>query len=105
MAHVLPSQILSTCDKGIFYCFADWANDVTSGAFWALMLLAFAFVIFMATLRFGTHRAFSFGSWVGLIGGIWLAIMQLIAWWVASAFILVGVVGIAVSMMMEREGG
>lgn len=102
MPHALPSQLLTSCDEGLFYCFSKWAMDVTNGAFWILMLLGFAFVIFMATLRFGSNRAFGFGSFVGMIGGIWLAILQFIPWWIASAFILTGVVGIAVMMMNER---
>lgn len=103
MAHALPSQILTSCNKGIMYCFSDWANDVSLGAFWVFMLLGFATVIAMATWKFGVNRAIGFGSFVGMIGAIWLTIMQLIPWWTASAFILAGVGGIAIMIISEKQ--
>jgi len=102
MPHSLPSEIMSTCTEGLFWCFSDWVSDVTSGAYWIFMLLGFQFALFIASSRLGNTRAFGFASFVGLLGAMWLAIAQLIAWWVASAFILVGVVGIAAMIMNEK---
>ena len=102
MAHSLPSQIMSTCDKGMLWCFANWASTVTSGAFWIFMLLGFQVALFMATARLGNARAFGFATFVGLLGGMWLSILQLIYWWVGSAFILVGLVGIAGLILNEK---
>ena len=101
-SHAMPSQLFTSCDKGVMYCFSEWANTVTGGLFWILMLLGFAFAIFMATMRFGTNRAFAFGSFVGMIGAIWLSILQLISWWVASAFILTGVVAIGIMLITDK---
>lgn len=101
MAHELPTQISSTCD-GLFWCFANWAATVTNDFFWIAMLLAFQVALFGATFRLGNTRAFGFAAFVGLLGGIWLAILQLIAWHIASAFILVGVIGIAMLILNEK---
>lgn len=102
MAHALPNEIMNTCSDGFLYCFAKWAETVTGGAFWIFALLAFSFAIFMATIRFGTVKSFGYGSFVGMIGAIWFAILQLIPWWIASAFILVGVIGLAMMIISER---
>ena len=101
-SHALPTQVLRTCTDGMFVCFARWAHNVTGGLFWTLMLLGFAFAMFMATVRLGNVRAFGFGSFVGMIGAIFLATLQLMPWWTASAFILSGVVGIAMMVMNSR---
>ena len=100
--HELPTKMARECADGLMYCFSDWAGDVTLGAFWIFALLAFAFAIFGATIRFGTTKAFGFGSFVGLIGGVFLAVLQLIPWWIASAFIIIGVIGLAGMFLSER---
>ena len=102
MPHALPSEIMKSCSDGFLYCFAEWAGTVTGGAFWIFALLAFAFAIFMATIRFGAVKAFGFGSFVGMIGAVFFAVLQLIPWWIASAFILIGVIGIAMMILSER---
>jgi len=102
MTHTLPTKMIRECTDGLLYCFSNWAGEVTLGAFWIFALLAFAFAIFMATMRFGTIRAFGFGSFVGLIGGVFLAILKLIPWWIASAFIIVGVIGLATMFLSEK---
>lgn len=102
MAHPLPINILDNCEGGILYCMAKWASVVTGGFFWTGLLLAFCVVLFMVTQRFGTTRAFGFGSFVGLLGGIWLTIAELIPWWVGSTFILVGIIGLGALVMNEK---
>lgn len=98
--HPLPSNILETCD-GLLYCFALWLRDVTGGVFWAVMLIAFCAIIFMSSQRFGTARSFGFASFSGLLGAILFATMKLLPWWIASLFILVGVIGLVVMRMNE----
>lgn len=100
--HTMPAELLRDCTEGTFWCISDWANNVTQGMFWLLVLLAFTIVIYMSTYRLGTNRAFGFGSFVGMIGAIWFAIMGLLDWSIATAFILVGVVGIVGMIMSER---
>lgn len=101
-SHILPTEILTTCSDGFLYCFAEWAGVVTGGAFWVFALLAFSVAILLATIRFGTVKAFGFGSFVGMIGGIWFAVLQLIPWWIASTFILIGVIGLAMMILSEK---
>lgn len=100
--HELPTKMARECTDGLLYCFSEWAGDVTLGAFWIFALLAFSFAIFMSSIRFGTNKAFGFASFVGLLGGVWLAILQLIPWWIASTFILIGVIGLAVMFLSEK---
>jgi len=101
--HTLPSELLDTCTDGTLYCFTRWAYEVTSGAFWTLALLGFLVAIYAATIRLGSTRAFGFAGFVGLLGAIFLAVMQLMSWWVATIFILGGITGIAVMVLSEEK--
>ena len=101
--HTMPSEILSTCTDGLFWCTANWAYTVTSGIWWTALLIGFVFSLYMATIfKFGNTRAFGFASMVGLIGAVWFAIARLMPWWIATIFILTGVIGIASMVMKER---
>jgi len=102
MVHILPSNLLSTCTDGTLSCIAQWAFDVTKGTFWVFMLLGFCVALYMATARLGNVRAFGFSSFTGMIGAMWFAVMGLMSWWLASMFIIVGVVGIAVMVLSEK---
>ena len=101
MAFDLPTDIMSNCD-GFVYCFASWASNVTNGLFWGLALIVFGIVIFLATLRYGSGRAFGFASFILLIGGVWLSVLKLIAWWLGSTFIIIGVIGLAGLILSEK---
>lgn len=100
--HTLPTELMRTCTDGTLWCILDWANNVTNGLFMVLTLLSFCIVVYLSTARLGSVRAFGAGTFVGLIGSIWLVIMGLIEWWVASGFILLGVIGVVVMLMSER---
>lgn len=102
MAHPLPSQMMSTCTDGFFYCLAQWVYLVTEGVGFIMFLLGFVIVLFIITSRFGTSRAFGFAGFGSLIGGIWLAIMNLILWDWAVFFILGGMLGIIAMVVSER---
>ena len=100
--HPLPSDIMTNCD-GLFYCFAKWAYAATDGTFFALMLAGFGAILIMGTQRiYGYTRAFGYGAFGCALGSIWLATMQLLSWWIASLFILIGAVGMAVLVLQER---
>lgn len=100
--HSLPAGVLQGCDEGITYCLSIWANDVTFGLFWVFALLGFSAILFMATARLGNVRAYGYASFVGMLGSVWLVTMGLMMWEIASAFIIAGVIGIAVMVMNER---
>lgn len=100
--HTLPTEILRTCSDGMFYCFSDWAFDVTNGIYWTLMLLGFSVALIWATSKAGMARAFGFGSFAGMIGSIWFATMSLIPWWTATVFIIVGLIGIGLMFISDR---
>jgi len=102
MAHTLPNEIFDTCTDGTLSCFAQWAYEVTQGTFWVFALLGFCVAIFMATSRLGSNRAFSFASFTAIMGAIWLAIMGLMSWWLASAFILSGLIGLVVMINSKK---
>ena len=99
--HTLPAEMLSTCD-GLMYCLASWAYNVTNGFFWTAILLGFCVVLAMSTQRFGSARSFGFASVAGMLGAVWFGTMQLMPWWVASAFILAGATGFAVMIINEK---
>lgn len=101
VAYQLPINLDETCD-GMLYCLARWVSDITFGLYWAAMLLAFCLVLFLATQRFGSARSYGFSAVMGLFGAIWLATLQLIAWWIATLFILAGAVGLAVMLLNEK---
>jgi len=102
-SHELPTEILRTCNDGMLYCFAEWAYQVTDGMFWTFMLLGFVFALFIATSRLGSTKAFGYASFVGMLGSIWFAVMQLMPWWIASAFILTGVIGLVMMVLSENK--
>ena len=102
MVHVLPSETFDTCTSGTLMCFAQWASAVTQGMFWVFALFGFCVAIFMATARLGSNRAFAFASFVAIMGSMWFAVMGLMTWWLASAFILVGLGGL-VAMINSKK--
>jgi len=102
MVHELPTTALRSCSEGTFYCLSKWASDVTVGAFWVFMLLAFCVALFMATIRFGGTRAFGFAAFAGMVGGVFFAVLNLMAWWVASIFIIIGVIGLGIMFLAEK---
>ena len=99
MAHILPSEAFENCD-GMFYCMSKWAYDVTQGTFFVFILLGFTIALYLASIRLGPTRAFGFASFVGMLGAVFLAVMQLMSWWIASAFILTGIIGLAMMIML-----
>ena len=101
MAHPLPTNITGDCD-GFLYCMARWTYDVSQGRAFVMFLLGFCIVLFIASQRFGTPRAFGFASVAGILGAIFLATMQLIQWWIASIFVIVGGLGFVVLIMNQR---
>ncbi len=102
VTHQMPSNLMQNCTDGALYCLSKWANTVTYGNFWLFMLIGFTLVIYFGTVRWGTTRAFGFSSFVGMLGAIWLVIMNLLAWYYASAFILVGFIGIVSLILNEK---
>jgi len=100
--HTLPSALLNNCD-GLLYCYSQWAYTVTDGLFFVFALLAFAIIVLISSMGFGSNRAFGYASFVGMVGAIFLATLNLMTWWIASAFILSGLAGLAFMIMSERD--
>jgi hypothetical protein len=76
---------------------------VTDGLFFVFALLAFAIIVLISSMGFGSNRAFGYASFVGMVGAIFLATLNLMTWWIASAFILSGLAGLAFMIMSERD--
>lgn len=100
--HILPTQLMRTCTDGLLYCASKWAYDVSGGLFWTAALFGFCMVMFIATIQFGTTRAFGFASMVGLLGSMFFATLQLMPWWTATVFIISGVIGLTGMVMQGR---
>ena len=100
--HTLPSDLLETCTEGLFYCISEWANEVTMGWFWVFLLIGFMVVLGMGTMRFGGTRAFGFASFGGMLASMWLSILGLMDWGIASIFILIGAIGLASMILSEK---
>ena len=95
------TDIFTNCE-GLFICMASWANSVTYGAFWTIILLGFIIVLFMATFNFGVNRSFGYSAIAGAFGSMMLLQMGLIDIWIASAFMVAGVFGIIAMVVGER---
>ena len=101
-AHSLPTDF-SDADTGLLEGMSNWAYNVTEGAFFALLLLGFCVVLFIATSTYSTDRALGFAGVTGLFGSMFLVSLRLISWWLASIFILVGAVLIVVMVISKSR--
>jgi hypothetical protein len=99
--HQIPANLNENCD-GVLYCVAKWSYDVTGGLFWTLVLFGFITVLFIATQRFGVKRAFGFSGFAAITGSLFLATLNLMPYWIASAFILGGVISLASMIIGEN---
>jgi len=93
--HPLPTDLVNDT-SGMLIGIGDWANNVTYGAYWMLLLLGFCIVLFISASRWGNVRAFGFAGTTGMLGAIILLIIGWIPWYFASAFIVVGAISIVV---------
>ena len=93
MADPYPTDLMNGTG-GLLTGFAAWAFTVTNGLFFVVLLAAFCVVIFIATSRYTTERAFAFASFVGMIGALMLVTLNLISVAHAAIFIGLGVIGI-----------
>lgn len=101
MSYAMPTNLING-RTGLFSGVATWAYNVTGGLFWTGMLATFCVVLFVATAKFNTPRAFGFASFFGMMGSIFLLIANLMPWWIGSVFILVGVIGLIVMVLAEK---
>ena len=79
--HILPTDLVDD-DTGLLEGMGNWANNVTFGAFWFFLLAGFCFVLFMATVKYGTDRAFGYAGTTALLGSISLLIIG----WISHDF-------------------
>lgn len=101
MAYPLPTDLVNA-SSGPMYNIFVWANTVTDGIFVPAILAAFCIVLFIATSRYSTERAFGFAGLVGMMGSILLLIAGLMTWKIATAFIAAGVIGL-VWMISKKD--
>lgn len=102
MPNVLPTTLIQSCTDGITICMIRWANEVTNGWWMPSILLGFMLVVFIATQKFGTARSFGIASFIGLSGSILMTIAGIMNWFIASAFIITGFVGL-IAMSLNKE--
>ena len=96
-----PTDIFGGC-TGLFICYAGWLNTITFGAFWSFFTVAFGMMLFMASYRYGTTRAFGFASISCVFLTIYLLFTGLVAWWFASIIFIVGGLGLVFLRLNER---
>lgn len=101
MPHQLPTDLTNET-TGLLEGTAMWATEVTNGMWWAFMLIGFCVVLWISASRYGQARAFGYATVVGLFGGIILGILGFIPWWITSAFVITGAIGL-VSMIMQEK--
>ncbi len=94
-------DIYENCNEA-FYCMAVWANSVTSGVFWTVLLLGFVIILIAGTQKFGNARSFGFGGVIGMFGSMYLVTLQLMTWSIASMFIIAGGIGLVAMVLNER---
>jgi len=100
--HTLPTEIFKTCTDGMMVCFAEWAFEISQGTFWVFALAAFCIILMLSLNTLGTNKSFGYASFVGMMGAVWLSIMGLMIWWIASIFLILGFIGIAMLILSER---
>lgn len=91
--HALPTDLVDS-DTGLMEGLGDWANGVTGGAYWTMMLLGFCIVLGVSSSRYGIDKAFGYAGTTGLLGSIPLMILGWIPWYFGSMFIIVGAISI-----------
>lgn len=100
---ILPSETFDSCTSGLFFCLGEWLYQSTQGLFWVGALIAFSIIAWLALINvFGNVRSFGFASFIGMMGSIWFAILGWMPWWIATVFILIGVVGFIAMINTER---
>lgn len=87
--HALPTDLIDD-DTGLMEGMGDWANTITQGGFWTLLLLGFCAVLMISTMNYGVARSFGYAGTTGMFGAISLAIIGWMPWWIASLFIVAG---------------
>ena len=95
------TDIFTGC-TGLFVCLADWANTVTNGYFWTLMILSLGVVIFMATNIFGTNRSFAFSAVSMALLALLLRQLSLIPTFIMTLTMILAIIGIVV-MINQRK--
>lgn len=93
MAHPLPTDLVNG-STGVLEGMANWAYTVTNGWFWTAILFVFCIVMYIASSRYTTERAFGFAAVTGLLGSTFLITLNLMDWKIGSIFIGVGIIGI-----------
>lgn len=94
-------DIFGNCD-GLFICLASWANNVTEGYFWSIILIVMGIILFMATISYGVNRAFGYGGIGVAFASLLLVQASLIPVWVMTVSLVVGGLGIVSMFLGER---
>ena len=100
-SHVLPTDLVNET-TGLLEGISIWAYNVTNGVFWAALLLGFCVVMGIAASRYTSDRAFGFAGVIGIFGSMFLVTLNLISWWFASLFIIVGAI-LVVTMIISKR--
>lgn len=101
MAWDLPTTALNGT-SGLMTGLATWSYSVTGGWFFVMLLFGFCVVLYIAASRYTSERAFGYATTTGMLGAIPLLTLNLMSWWMASIFILLGVIGI-IWMIIKRD--
>lgn len=97
----INTDIFGGCE-GLITCFAAWLNEITSGMFWTVALMAFGIVLLLATFRFGFNRSFGFASFgVGAIG-MFMFFLGLIPGNILALALTVSLIGIVMMALRRR---
>lgn len=102
MAFPLPSETFATCD-GLMYCMMQYFNTVTNDAGATMLVIAFMFIGYLSTLRFGGLNALAFSGFLGLVSGIWFVSLQLIPTYIFIILVIFGVVSLAIKVNEDKK--
>ena len=94
------TDMFTGCD-GLFICIAKWANTVTNGYFWLLIIIGMGIVLFTATIKFGLNRAFGFATFAMGMLSILMIFLGLMTFQTAAWFIVLMVLGIIAMRLIE----
>lgn len=98
-------MLYSIPDFQNFWTYALWANDVTGGWYWSLMLIAFCIIgLTSLATRYEYTKALTAMLLVGFLAGVFLDVVGLVNNFTVGTFLAGVIIMIFVNVASSRGG-